>query len=31
MQSDLERVLYREDQIAARLEGLAVQITEEMI
>jgi hypoxanthine phosphoribosyltransferase len=29
MQSDLERVLYREDQIAARLDGLAVQITED--
>ena len=29
MQSDLKRVLYREDQIAARLDSLAVQITED--
>jgi hypoxanthine phosphoribosyltransferase len=29
MQGDVERVLYREDQIAARLDGLAVQITED--
>jgi hypoxanthine phosphoribosyltransferase len=29
MQSDLERVLYREDEIAARLDQLAVQITED--
>jgi hypoxanthine phosphoribosyltransferase len=29
MQSDLESVLYREDQIAARLDGLAVQIAED--
>src|SRR5260370_23522915 len=29
MQSDLKRVLYREDQIAARLDGLAIQITED--
>src|SRR5215475_2605997 len=27
MQSDLKKVLYREDQIASRLDGLAVQIT----
>jgi len=29
MQSDLKRVLYREDQIAARLDSLAAQITED--
>src|SRR5260370_4572326 len=29
MQGDLKRVLYREDQIAARLDGLAVQITQD--
>jgi hypoxanthine phosphoribosyltransferase len=29
MQSDLKRVLYREDEIAARLDQLAVQITED--
>jgi len=29
MQSDLKSVLYREDQIAARLDELAVQITED--
>ena len=29
MQNDLKRVLYREDEIAARLDQLAVQITED--
>jgi hypoxanthine phosphoribosyltransferase len=29
MQGDLKRVLYREDQIAGRLDGLAVQITQD--
>jgi hypoxanthine phosphoribosyltransferase len=29
MQSDLKRVLYREDQIAARLDDLAIEITED--
>ena len=29
MQSDLKSVLYREDQIAARLDGLAIQIAED--
>ena len=29
MQSDLKRVLFREDEIAARLDQLAIQITED--
>ena len=29
MRSDLERVLFREDEIAARLDQLAIQITED--
>ena len=29
MRSDLERVLFREDEIAVRLDQLAVQITED--
>ena len=29
MQSDLKRVLYREDQIASRLDGLAAQVTKD--
>ncbi len=29
MRSDLERVLFREDEIATRLDQLAIQITED--